>query len=189
MVVVVWVAEGVWKAAIDAARTIAPADAEVKLLHVIPDDLDEIVQGAFAGLFGRRRKVPAEIEQSAVDAESDLLAAAASRLERPAQQETRRGRIEREVVAATEQADLLVLSRDGDRSRLGPHSLGPETRFVLDHAACPVLLVWPGETPSTASIPPPPDHPGRPPHPPGEHPPGEQPPGEHRPPGERHPPR
>ena len=178
MVVVVWVAEGVWKSGVDAARTLAPADADVVLLHVIPGDLEEIVQGAFAGLFGRRRTVPAAVEDSAVDAENELLVAAAARLGRTARQEIRRGRIEREVVAATEHADLLVVSRDGDRSRLGPHSLGPETRFVVDHAACQVLLVWPGDTPSTTSLPPPPDHPGAPPHPPGApaHRPGDQPP-------------
>lgn len=172
MVVVVWIAEGVWKATVDAARAYAPADCDLVLLHVIPSDLEEIVEGAFAGLFGRRRRVPVAVEDSAVDAEGELLEAAAARLGRTARADTRRGRIEREVVAATERADLLILSRDGDRSRLGPHSLGPETRFVVDHAACQVLLVWPGDTPSLASIPPPPDHPGGPPHRPGEHPPG-----------------
>jgi len=40
--------------------------------------------------------------------------------------------------------DLLVLARDGDRSRAGPASLGPGARFVVDHAPCQVLLVWPG---------------------------------------------
>jgi hypothetical protein len=43
-------------------------------------------------------------------------------------------------------------------------SLGPVTRFVVDHAPCAVLLVWPDGTPAVESIPPPP--PG-PPHPPG----------------------
>jgi hypothetical protein len=49
-----------------------------------------------------------------------------------------------------------VLARDGDRSRLGPHSLGPAARFVVDHAPCRVLLVWPDEPPEVADIPPPP---------------------------------
>jgi hypothetical protein len=61
-----------------------------------------------------------------------------------------------------------VVARDGDRSRLGPASLGPATRFVVDHAPCPVLLVWPDETPAVDSIPPPPTHPP-PPAPPHEH--------------------
>jgi Na+/H+ antiporter NhaD/arsenite permease-like protein len=40
--------------------------------------------------------------------------------------------------------------------RLGPHSLGPVTRFVVDHAPCAVLLAWPALAPGVASIPPPP---------------------------------
>ncbi len=73
------------------------------------------------------------------------------------------------MVAAAEHADLLVLSRDGDGSRLGPRSLGPAGRFIVDHAPCPVLLVWPGTAPGVQTIPPPPRHPpGHPPaHPPG----------------------
>ena len=41
----------------------------------------------------------------------------------------------------------------------------PDTRFVVDHAPCAVLLVWPGEAPTVDSIPPPPAHP--PAHPQG----------------------
>ena len=63
----------------------------------------------------------------------------------------RRGRLEREVVAAAEGADLLMVARDGDDARLGPKSLGPASRFVVDHAPCPVLLVWPREAPGTGS--------------------------------------
>lgn len=170
MAIVVWIAEGVWQAAIDAAGTHAPADREVVLLHVISGDLEEFVHGAFAGLVGRRNRVPPQVDRSAVDAEDELLAAAATRLGRPARFDRRRGRVEREVVAASADADLLVLSRDGDRSRLGPRSLGPASRFVVDHAACPLLLVWPGAAPSTSSLPPPPPTPpptAPPPHPPG----------------------
>ena len=45
-------------------------------------------------------------------------------------------------------------ARDGDRTHLGPRSLSPATRFVVDHAPCPVLLVWP-ETPSAITTIPP----------------------------------
>ena len=31
--------------------------------------------------------------------------------------------------------------------------------FVVDHAACPVLLVWPEAAPDVGTIPPPPHHP------------------------------
>ncbi|MYR60315.1 universal stress protein, partial [Streptomyces sp. SID625] len=68
----------------------------------------------------------------------------------------RAGRVEREVVAAAEDADLLVLARDGERARLGPHSLGPAVRFAVDHAPCPVLLVWPEAAPDLTTLPPPP---------------------------------
>ena len=79
----------------------------------------------------------------------------------PASGSRSQGRAERDVVAASAQADLLIVARDGDRARLGPKSLGKATRFVVDHAACPVLLVWPGSAPGVATIPPPPHHPSR----------------------------
>jgi nucleotide-binding universal stress UspA family protein len=168
MIVVVWVAHGGWHAAVDAARSAAPPDAEIVLLHVLSGEVEEVVHGAFAGLLGRHRSAPVAIDESAVAAGQELLDAASTRLGRDARQETRSGRIEREVVAAAANADLLVVSRDGDRSRLGPHSLGPTTRFVVDHAPCAVLLVWPAAAPSVDSIPPPPTHPPghRPGHPP-----------------------
>ena len=74
-------------------------------------------------------------------------------------------------MAAADTADLLILARDGDRTRLGPRSIGHATRFVVDHAPCQVLLVWPGAPPGMAELPPPPphereghDHPPPPPH-------------------------
>jgi nucleotide-binding universal stress UspA family protein len=168
VVVVVWIAEGVWHAAVDGADAIAPPDAQIVLVHVIPDMVDEVVHGAFAGLLGRHRSVPAVIDDTEIAAQHDLLRSAGDRLGRPARWEGRRGRVEREVVAACAGADLLVLSRDGDRSRLGPHSLGPASRFVVDHAPCAVLLTWPGSVPTLSTIPPPPDHspPGPPTQPP-----------------------
>ncbi len=175
MVVVVWIAEIGWRVAVDAAREQAP-EAEIVLAHVIPGDVEEVVHGAFAGLLGRHRSVPHAIDEAAVADEEQLLADAAARLDRPTTLDKRRGRVEREIVDAAAKADLLILSRDGDRSRLGPHSLGAHTRFVVDHAPCAVLLVWPGSAPAIDTIPPPPEHPpGHPPdHPPAgppEHPP------------------
>jgi nucleotide-binding universal stress UspA family protein len=70
-----------------------------------------------------------------------LLDAAARRLDRPCTRLERAGRIEREVVDAADGAELLIVARDSDHH--GPKSLGPATRFVVDHARCPVLLVWP----------------------------------------------
>lgn len=157
--VVAWVVEGTWAACVDAVRRHAPADADVVLLHVSSPDVPGAAHGAYAGLLGRgRRERDPGVRLDALAAASaqELLHAAADRLGRPCTQVQRAGRAEREVVAAAEGADLLVLARDGDRSRLGPHSLGPASRFVVDHAPCPVLLVWPEVTPSVATLPPPP---------------------------------
>ncbi|MFC4907115.1 universal stress protein [Actinomadura gamaensis] len=146
MTVLVWIAEGVWPACVDAARAHVPAGAGIELLHVTGPDAAGAAHGAFAGLLGRARPdhdPGTEMERLAADAGARLLSAAAGRLGRPCTTTERIGRIEHEVVAAAEGADLLILARDGDRSRPGPHSLGPAARFVVDHASCPVLLVWP----------------------------------------------
>ena len=178
MRVVVWVSEPGWPAAVDAASHIAGPEADVELVHVM-DDTDEVVHGAFAGLFGRGQQVPATVDRAAMTTAQELLDAAANRLaeasprKHRATQQVRQGRVEREVVAAAEHADLLVLSRDGDGSRLGPRSLGPAGRFIVDHAPCAVLLTWPGTAPGVHTIPPPPRHP---PASPSEHPPGRPPP-------------
>jgi nucleotide-binding universal stress UspA family protein len=162
--VIVWVTEGTWRGCVDAARALAPADAAIVLLHVSADEVPGAAHGAYAGLLGRghpERDPGPRLAELAAASAGELLEAAARRLGRPCARTERRGRVEREVVAAAAGADLLVLARDGDRSRLGPRSLGRADRFVVDHAACPVLLVWPDGTPGTDTMPPPPP---RPPH-------------------------
>ena len=164
MRVLLWVVEGTWQGCVDAARPLLAADAEVSLLYVAPAEIEEAAGGALAGLLGRGRPGPGRDPAARISALSDqaageLLAAAEARLGRPARRQARRGRVERLVVEVAGAADLLVVARDGDRSRLGPASLGPATRFVVDHAPCPVLLVWPDEAPAVDSIPPPPPHP------------------------------
>jgi nucleotide-binding universal stress UspA family protein len=169
MTVIIWISEGTWQATVDAARAHAPAAADLVLLHVTSGDVAEAARGAFAGLLGRDRpgRDPGrQVEALAQAAATALLDDAAGRLGRPATRLERRGRVEREVVRAADGADLLICARDGDRSHLGPRSLGPATRFVIDHAPCPVLLVWPGPAPGADSLPPPPPgpHPPPPPH-------------------------
>lgn len=169
MRVLVWVAEGTWPACVDAAKRSGGED--VTLLHVTSEDVAAAAHGAFAGLLGRGGHQPdpgALVESLAAGAATELLAAAEDRLGRPARRRQVRGRVERLVVEAAADADLLICARDGDRSRLGPHSLGPATRFAVDHAPCAVLLVWPEPAPGVESIPPPP--------PPGHGPPGHGPP-------------
>ena len=165
MTVIAWIAEGTWPACVDAARAYAPQGEDIILLHVSGEDVPGIARGSYAGLLGRRdpgRDPGARVEGLAAASAAELLDAAAGRLGRPCTRLERSGRTEREVVAAAEGAGLLVVARDGDRARLGPRSLGPATRFVVDHAPCPVLLVWPGPAPGIGAIPPPP--PPRPPH-------------------------
>jgi nucleotide-binding universal stress UspA family protein len=70
-----------------------------------------------------------------------LLADAAERLGRDATRTARRGRAEDEVLDAARDADILILARGGEPDHLGPKSVGHAERFVLDHAACAVLLV------------------------------------------------
>ena len=78
---------------------------------------------------------PTRLEEMAATSAGELLGAAADRLGRPCERLEIEGRAERAVVAASAQADLLIVARDGDRARLGPKSLGKTTRFVVDHAA------------------------------------------------------
>jgi len=171
--VVVWVCEGTWRASVDAGLSVSPAGARFTLLHVTPAEVADAVHGAYLGLFGRGRGAGrdpgARLDNLAAASAGDLLARAADRLGRDCEKLEIHGHAERAVVAASAQADLLVMARDGDRSRLGPKSLGKAARFVVDHAACAVLLVWPEPAPDIGTIPPPPHHPAPPPHhpPPG----------------------
>lgn len=161
MKVLAWVTEGGWEAVIDAAAAIA--DADVTLLHVAPGDVVDAPRGALAGLLGRHRGRELEERLTGLSGEAAeaLLDEAAARLGGTAARSARSGRVERVVLDAAEGMDVLVMSRDALQP--GPRSLGHAARFVLDHARCRVLLVWPGEP---AEGPPPPPHEGPPPPPP-----------------------
>jgi nucleotide-binding universal stress UspA family protein len=142
----IWITENTWEDCVDRARTLLPDSAEVTLLHVSPTDVEDLVTGGPGRLLGRRPPPPPGPPLRAIaDEEAEaLLQAALARLDRPAELISRRGRVEREVLAACAEADLLMLARDGE-PRPGPKSIGPRVRFVLDHAPCQVLLVWSGE--------------------------------------------
>ena len=158
--VIIWVREGTWQATVDAALSLAPAQARFILLHVTSAAAADAARGAYLGLLGRGGGDPgARFDEVAAAAAADLLEAAKHRLGRPCERLEIQDHSERAVVAASARADLLIVARDGDRSRLGPKSLGRVTRFVVDHAACPVLLVWPEAARAVGTMPPPPRHP------------------------------
>ena len=153
---VVWIAESTWEACVDRARELLPGDADVTLLHVAPTDVEDVAARGAARLLGRRPPPPPGPPLRAIAAgeAQALLESAQSRLGRAAQLDSRRGKVEREVVQACVDADLLVVARDGE-ARAGPKSLGPHTRFVVDHAPCQVLLVWASEPAAGPPGPPP----------------------------------
>ena len=157
--VLIWVTEGTWESCVDAARLFAPASSQITLMYVVPADLLQATHGAHLGLLGRgHRGIDSRVDDIIDTSADDLLAAAAQRLDRPCGRIRTHGRPGHEVATAAVDADLLVVARDGDQSHLGPRSLGKETRFVVDHAPCQVLLVWPGEAPSNVPPPPAPPH-------------------------------
>ncbi|BCJ36193.1 hypothetical protein Athai_36960 [Actinocatenispora thailandica] len=187
MRIVAWLLPGTWESVVDAAGTAANGDDDVVLLATSDDRLVELAGGADEALLGRGGPDPLDRFGAEQDRAAELLLdAAAARLGRRADRQARRsGHPERDVVAACDRAGLLVLARDGDHTRLGPPSIAPPTRFVLDHAPCRVLLVWPDEPPDLGTLPPAPPHPPaapRPPHPPA-------PPRPARPPAPPKPPR
>lgn len=176
MTVLVWLSEGLWPAAVDAARRHVRPDTPITLLHVTDDQAVTAAHRAYTGLLGRGRpdRDPAHsIEAVAENAARDLLESAAARLGRPvgggghagaepsagaARSESSRpagpvelveqtGPVKHVVTAAAEGAELLICVRDGEPGRPGPKSLGPDARFVVDHVRCPVLLVWPEAAP------------------------------------------
>jgi nucleotide-binding universal stress UspA family protein len=144
MKAVIWINEGTWEACVGRARELVPGEAEVTLLHVAPGDVEELAGGGGPRLLGRHPPTPPGPPLRAIAAEEAeaMLDSAQARLGRPAGRISRTGPVEREVLDACADADLLVLARDGT-ARAGPKSIGPRSRFVVDHAPCEVLLVWP----------------------------------------------
>jgi nucleotide-binding universal stress UspA family protein len=140
----VWIVEETWQATVAAAAAFLPAGDDITLLHVRASDTETVARGARAALLGRsHRPAGGSLDAICGQGARELLADAQAALGREAALDARSGRIEREVVAAASTADLLVLARDEDHAHRGPRSLGPAARYVVDHAPCAVLLIWP----------------------------------------------
>ncbi|MHB1836519.1 MAG: universal stress protein [Solirubrobacteraceae bacterium] len=151
----VWISEASWRTCVDRARELLDPGAEVTLLHVAAGDAERLADGSVPERFGRHRRaphppLPPARELGEAEAQA-LLAAAGERFGRPARTLSLHGRVQRLVVQTAAGADLLLLARDGD-PKLGPPSLGPCARFVVDHAPCAVLLVWPQGPPALDTI-------------------------------------
>lgn len=158
MRIAIWVREGTWPACVDAARDLAgsrPVEVTLIAVREAPPGTPDPGFGSLIGR-GRRRQAVEQLDQLSQEAAETMLRQARERLGQDAAVRLESGFPERIVTAAAGDADYLILGRDGDRSRLGPHSLGKHTRFVVDHAPCRVLLIWPGSVPGLGSIPPPP---------------------------------
>lgn len=156
MRVLAWIAPATWPAVVDAL-TGHHRDDEIALVAAA-DPYADFPPGSLGGLMGRGPRSGARRSHELAEEQArDLLRRASERLGTQADARVLTGPTERVVTEAADDADWLVMARDGDRSRLGPPSLGRHTRFVIDHAPCTVELVWPGEAPDLGTIPPPPD--------------------------------
>jgi DNA-binding transcriptional regulator YbjK len=143
MRVLVWITEAGWEASVDAARGLGATD--VTLICAASEEVVGAERGALAGLLGRhpRPHVEERLERLSAEAAEALLEAAAERLGRDARRVLARGRVEHEVTHAARAADLLVAARSS--RHVGPKSIRHPERFVVDHAPCALLLVWPGD--------------------------------------------
>jgi nucleotide-binding universal stress UspA family protein len=140
----VWIVEETWQATVAAAATFLPTGADITLLHVRASDAETVARGARDALLGRPHRPAADsLDEICEQSARQLLADAQAALGRQAALDARSGRIEHEIVAAAGPADLLVLARDQDHTHRGPRSLGPTARYVVDHAPCAVILIWP----------------------------------------------
>jgi nucleotide-binding universal stress UspA family protein len=154
--VVAWITESGWEACVDAVARLGPT--EVTLVHVATTELP--------GPRGRRHEeVMARMADLAGEAAQALLDDAAERLGDGRDDVTiftlaASGLPEDVVMQSAADVDLLVLARDGRHP--GPHSIGHAARFVVDHAACDVLVVWPGGGPDGPAPKPKPKPKGKP---------------------------
>ena len=137
--VLAWITESGWEACVDAVARLEPS--EVTLLHVTTVDLP--------GPRGRRHdEVMTRMAHLAEEAAQALLDDAVERLDDGTvtiYTLAENGPAEDVVMRAAAEADLLVIARDSRHP--SPHSIGHAARFVVDHAPCDVVLVWPGGGP------------------------------------------
>jgi nucleotide-binding universal stress UspA family protein len=137
------------EAFIATLANVAPvAGTTVIFAHVVDTDIEgqwsDMVGHRWlrqAGSQGERDRFMAAAKQAADEIVQQALALSAHWPATERRPVTLSGNPERELVrlALQEQADVLAIGQH--RRELGPHALGRCSRFVVDHAPCPVLLV------------------------------------------------
>ncbi|MGC8633389.1 MAG: universal stress protein [Candidatus Limnocylindrales bacterium] len=131
----------------DRVRQLVPPDMAIELVHVIDEAPVQEIGMQFYRRPGHPRPpdLEARAQQAAALGTEAILARAQDGLGRPASTFVERGRPEQVIVARAWDvgASLVVVgARPGDlHTPAEPHSLGHVSRFVVDHAPCPVLLV------------------------------------------------
>jgi nucleotide-binding universal stress UspA family protein len=139
-----WITEGGWQACVDAVKVLKAT--EITLIHVATVEMP--------GPRGRRYdEVLTRMQGLAGEAAQALLEDAQERLGSEARLVAESGVAETILYDAAQGADVLVVARDG--RHLGPHSIGHEQRWVIDHAPCTVVLAWPEGAPEAGDPPPP----------------------------------
>jgi hypothetical protein len=149
--VLAWITEGGWEAAIDAVKTLNAS--AVTLVHVDTVDLP--------GRGHRHQSVMERMHALAGEAAQALLDDAEERLGTAADKRAESGVAETIVFELARDHDVLVVARDG--RHIGPHSIGHDQRWVIDHVPCTVIMAWPEGAPD------PHDEPPRPKPKPGPH--------------------
>jgi len=140
--VLAWITEAGWEAVVDAVARLRAG--RVTLLHV--DTVDVPGRGH------RHEQVMQRMHALAGEAAQALLEDAEERLGTPAEKVAETGVAETIVYEHAHAHDVLVLARDGRHS--GPHSIGHDQRWVIDHAPCAVLLAWSEGAPDDEAPPP-----------------------------------
>ena len=142
MRVLAWITEGGWEATIDAVKTLRAS--HVTLVHV--DTVDVPGRGH------RHSEVMERMHALAGEASLALLEDAEERLGHPTDKCAETGVAETIVYGLAQEHDVLVVARDG--RHIGPHSIGHDQRWVIDHAPCAVLLAWSEGAPDDEAPPP-----------------------------------
>jgi nucleotide-binding universal stress UspA family protein len=137
--VLAWITEGGWEAAVDAVLRLDPS--EVTLIHVASFDVPGPRGHRYDEVMGRMHALAGEAAQALLDDAAERLDDGSVTMYTLAES----GLPEDVVMQAAAEADLLVIARDSRHP--SPHSIGHAARFVVDHAPCDVLLVWPGGGP------------------------------------------